>query len=395
MSSKKNDKLELFHFWTRSERPPANAFVSTFEDEYGIEVSKNILDWSTYTIITSSRMAKGNPPDILMGDVGQRLAKFVRSSQLKEITDIWEEENFFDAFPEWITNACTVKEEMYGVPSKYFTFPMWYLTSTFEEHGLTPPETWEEFIEICDTLKKADTPPIIASDWGTSLWFQNLLVRKTGAEFYNGLMEGKESWEDEKVIETHKLLRNLVNDYFYPYPFRQTFPAAWDKLNEGEAAMILQGDWVNGMWKREYEYTPGEEYDYFFLPPIDQEIEQTMIVGGNTWMLPKKAPHLEKARKFLSYAGSLKSQKMLAKEDMGILPHKEVPKNAYDSIYGSLREEINESQTVVEMGTALPPWVASVEELQRIQILLSPSIEKEKIKNQLAEIDSAVKKAPG
>ena len=96
---------------------------------------------------------------------------------------------------------------------------------------------------------------------------------------------------------------------------------AWVRLNNCEAAMQLQGDWVNGMWQREYGYKPCKEYDYFLIPPIDPKIGQVAVVGGNAWIIPKNTPRRVHAKTFVEYAGSLEAHELMARNGMGILAH--------------------------------------------------------------------------
>ncbi|HIE28080.1 TPA: extracellular solute-binding protein, partial [Candidatus Poribacteria bacterium] len=239
----------------------------------------------------------------------------------------------------------------------------------------------------CRSFKEAGIHPRVASGDGILDWFMNLLARTGGASFYNGLVQGTESWRDPRVIKAYEILRDLSKDYIYPHPFGFNSPMAWVRLNNCEAAMQLQGDWVNGMWQREYGYKPCKEYDYFLIPPIDPKIGQVAVVGGNAWIIPKNTPRRVHAKTFVEYAGSLEAHELMARNGMGILAHQNVPKKAYDKISTKLRDELDRGQTVPNAGAAFPLKVYSVIQVQNMKIVLNPSIGTEGIKNLTTEIE--------
>lgn len=384
--------LELFHFWSGPEQRPVDVFIDKFEENNPyIKVSRNVLNWEILMAAIHERMIRGSPPDVVSNEVGQRLLRFVKLNQLADLTDVWEKEDFFGTFPEWMVENCSYGGKIYGVPSKRYVFAVWYLTDTFKKHGIKPPTSWREFIGVCEAFKEAGVHPIIASGWETMLWFNHILAGIEGAEFYNKLIHGRESWMNSKVIAAYETLLELVRKYFYPHPFGYRFQFAWERLNKGDVAMQLQGDWVNGMWQRKYRHTPGAEHDFFLLPPVNSKIGQIAVMGGNVWMVPSEASHPKEAKAFVEYAGSLEAHETLAREGMGILARRDVPRGAYDPISARLNDECAKCQTVLEMNCALPPRLAAVEERQRMQMILSPTIKREEIEKLCAETEIAAR----
>ena len=48
----------------------------------------------------------------------------------------------------------------YGIPFRLDCKLFFYNKAIFDEHNLTPPATWDEFINVCETLKAAGVTPI-------------------------------------------------------------------------------------------------------------------------------------------------------------------------------------------------------------------------------------------
>ncbi|MEM2878944.1 MAG: extracellular solute-binding protein [Candidatus Hadarchaeales archaeon] len=384
------EKITLLHGWTGAELPPINAMIRSFERKHGIRVESQDMSWESLRVEIGSRI-EYDPPDIFPREVGPELYELSNRELLADITDTWSESRFHDAFPDWITEMCIRRKKAIAVPVKLYTFAVWYLRRTFERYGVSPPETWDEFIELCRTLKRKGIYPVVASGWGNSIWINHILPGVAGAKFYQKLMDGEESWTDSRVIESYELLRDLTSSFFLPHPFAYDFDKEWEKLNRGEAAMMLQGDWVNGMWQNQFGYSPGRSYDFFLLPPPNPENRPTMVVGGNVWVAPALAGNLRGAKTFLGYAGSLDAHEILAREGMGILARKEVPESAYDTVLVRLRRELFSRRTVFGMQVFMPHRALAAEEKVRRETVINPRISSNEIKELLGNVGMASK----
>jgi len=389
------DEIELYHFWTGHEQPPIDMFLDKFEWKYPIRIRRNAMEWSVYSMVVKARLVRGDPPDIVVYDLGRRIFESAKEGELTDVSDVWKEENFSTVFPEWVKNACSANGGIYGVPVKCFTFVVWYLRDIFEKYRITPPKTWDEFLEVCGKFKKAGLSPMVASGWEVSLWFENILVRTVGPEFYNRLMRGEESWTDPKVLDAYETLLDLAKKYFQPYPFSYSFRESWISLNNREAGMQLQGDWVNGMWRRGYNYQPGRDFNYFPVPPISKKVGQVMITGGNAWMVPARARHRKNTMTFLRYAGSHEGQSILAREGAGLVGRKDVGIENYDPVSKKLLKDLKGCPTVLQMDALLPSQVASVEKLQQMQLILNPRAGRKEVKRIAFEIEEAARKFRG
>lgn len=381
-------KLQVYHFWAGPERAPANSLIRKFREKHpSVKVQVQAFEWGVYFPTLWGAIAEGRPPNVSTSEIGVRLTKLAEGGHLIDLTKLWKEEGYYKIFGSQMKKGCRLGNKMYGMPSKEFTFAVWYLKEVFREKGLRPPKTWDEFLKLCKAFKEEGMYPIISSGWGASLWLTQLLTGLAGPDFYLRLIEGKESWTNPLVVEAYQWLRRLINEYFYPDPYTYNFPMAWIKLNGREAAMQLQGEWVNGMWQRVYNYSPGEDYDYFILPPINPRVKRAAVTGGNAWVAFKRAPNPDEAIKFLKYTGSREAHELLAGENMGILSRTDVPLKAYNKVLRRLVRDVSKSKKVPDLGVFLPQEFINVEGGQRIQILLSPRITKREITGLLAKVE--------
>lgn len=383
----KKREITLYHFWTGPELSPVNALIKKFQKKHpDIVVNPQEMRWESQMVQIANKKFGYAPPDVFTQEIGQIMLEFANSGRLVDVTDVWEKEGFYRAFPDWIVEKCALGDVMYAVPSKIYTFAVWYLVDVFKKYNVKPPRTWGEFLEVCWAFKERGMPPIVASAWENSLWFNHLLIGIAGVEFYRGLMEGRESWLDPRVIKAYELLKEITS-FFLPHPFAYDFPKSWEKLNRHEAAMILQGDWLDGMWRHQYGYTPGREYNFFLLPPVNPKRKQTLVVGGNAWASFRESLNKRDAKTFLAYAGTREAHETLAAEGMGILARMDVPRKTYGPILNRLRRKLFSGQIAFQISVMLPQRLIDIEERERRQIVLSPGIAREEIENAVAVID--------
>jgi len=387
--AKNHRELRLYHFWPGPEQPPINELTRLFEKKYpNVKVSQNILEWWVYTASMPRHIMRGMC-DAMISEAGQMLYSFASTGLLSELTDLWESDGYNNIFPEWIAKRCMIDGEVYGFPAKVYTFCVWYKKEVFRKYGVEPPETWDEFLELCRRLKKAGIHPIISGGDGTSDWFVNILARIAGKKFYEGLIDGKESWTDQKIIASYEILKGLSNEFFYPHPFGLNWRTAFSKFNTGAAAMMLQGDWVNTVMRYEYGYTPGLEYDCFPIPPIEKEVGQVMVFGSNAWAVPKSSTTPDLAREFLRFTSSPPTQRSMARMGMGIMPTP-VPLKSYDPISKKLIKELR-GEKVYSLSASLPRKLRGLEQMLRMRILLNPHIDAQGIKDLMTEMEIAAK----
>lgn len=101
-------------------------------------------------------------PDIFFSWVGDFTERFIREDLILDLTPYLEED------PEWkdsliesqIAEYTTDDGMVYGIPFRLDCKLFFYNTQIFEENGLTAPTTWDELIQVCETLKAAGITPI-------------------------------------------------------------------------------------------------------------------------------------------------------------------------------------------------------------------------------------------
>jgi glucose/mannose transport system substrate-binding protein len=123
---------------------------------------------------------------------------------------------------------------------------LWYNKAIFEENGLTPPTTFDEFFEVADALQAAGVTPLALGDngiWAATHLFESVLLGAMSPAQYRGLWDGTTDWNGPEVktaLETYARMMEYVNE--------DHAALSWDQaaqlVADGDAAMNIMGDWV-------------------------------------------------------------------------------------------------------------------------------------------------------
>ena len=184
---------------------------------------------------------------------------------------------------------------------------MLYNKQVFADNNLDVPTTWDEFIDVCDTLKNKEITPIAFGN--SDKWYTMWYVGQFNANFVNKDVRTADynpssgAFTDEgyvKAVQTFLDLNDAgylgknVNSKDY-YQVREEFAA-------GKQAMILDATSQFSF----YTGAMGEDgYGYFKIPIPDGatgDEASTIVTGGSeNYAISAETKHPDEAVKFLKF----------------------------------------------------------------------------------------------
>ena len=258
-------------------------------------------------------------PDVMTWFAGNRARFFIDKGLIMDVSDVWANEGWLEDYPKGFLALSTVDDKQYFLPSSWYWWAMFYRKSVLEEHGITPPETWDELLTACDTLNEAGVIPITIgtrAPWTAAAWFDYINMRVNGPEFHLNLMLGKESYEDPRVKAVFEKWNELFeHKCFIENPAAYTWQEAVTPFSQGEAAMYLMGQFI-------YDSVPEEvrdDVDFVRFPIIDPNMPIGEDAPTDGFFIAAKAKNPEGAKKFLAFLGGVEAQTIMVKE-LGRLP---------------------------------------------------------------------------
>lgn len=126
--------------------------LAKFSEEYpDISVEPLTIPNADFVTKFTTAVLGGAAPNTTMA-LANRIADLVAIEGLQDISARVEADNLMDLIPEDRWRLSTIDGGIYGIPSFMFVDLMYYRADWFEEAGVEPPTTWEEFTQAAIAL---------------------------------------------------------------------------------------------------------------------------------------------------------------------------------------------------------------------------------------------------
>lgn len=305
-------KLEIFSWWAGDEGSALEALVDLYSATYpDVEIVNATVTGGAgvnFRAVLKTRMLGGNPPDSFQVHAGQELTgTWVVAERMEDLTALYTEEGWFEAFPQGLIDQLTFEGGIYSVPVNiHRAGVMWYIPANLKEWGITVPTTLDEFYAACETLKaNGVTPLVVGKAWTQIHLWETVALSVLGADGYDALWTGELSPNSDKMIavwdEYGKALdcTNISED-----AAGLSWQQATDAMVAGDAAFNIMGDWAAGYMSTTLGLVPGEGYSWAEFPGT----EGVFMWLSDTLDLPVGAPNREATLAWLKILGSVEGE---------------------------------------------------------------------------------------
>ena len=226
-------------------------------------------DTASYQTAMQQTIRDAKAPGLFTWWSGPQLQTLVENGLVEDLTDVWENSIFSAGVSEGVADAFTFDGKIYAAPWSVLYNVVIYNKSVFDQYGLKEPQTFDEFLQLCDVLKSNGVAPIaLKSDsWAGFIWFQALLAAKD-VELYKGICDGSIKYTDERVVEVMEIWKDMLDkDYFsVPMDYGTDVRTAFAK---GEVAMMLEPHVEFAGMRKDFDMKEGEDIDSFVVPAMD------------------------------------------------------------------------------------------------------------------------------
>lgn len=303
-----------------------DAAIERFEaDNPDITVTATGIENDPYK--TKVRVALGTEeaPDIFHTWGGGWLQAFVEEGLVEDLTPYLNEGGWRDSLAPGPLELATYDGKVYGLPLALSSVFMWYRTDIFEEHGLTPPETYPELLDVIETLQADGIAPITLANktkWPGAFYLIYLATRIGGPEAFLDAFnrEGDASFADPAFVEAGETIQELVDAGAFPEGFNglnEDTGESRQLLYSGDAAMSLMGSWL---WQAVKDEAPelADKIDFFPFPTIPggEGNADTLVGGASPVFAVTAAGNVDPSVEFLKYLSDAQTAQHIA--DLGV-----------------------------------------------------------------------------
>ncbi|MGG1862011.1 ABC transporter substrate-binding protein [Bacillus safensis] len=307
------EKLEIFSWWTGAgEEDGLKALIQLFEEKNkDIPIENAAVAGGAGTnakAVLTSRMQGNDPPATFQVHGGAELNEsWVAAGKMEPLDDLYEKEGWKDKFPKSLIDLVSKDGKIYSVPVNIHRGNvLWYNEKVFDDAGLEPPATFDEFFKTADALKKKGITPLALGDkepWAATHLFESVLLGVLGADGYQKLWAGDMKMDDPKVKEAADIFGRML-EYVNDDHSSRNWQDASQLVAKGEAAMNVMGDWAKGYFVNDLDLKVNQDFGYTATPGT----EGSFMVITDTFGLPKGVKQPENVKKFLSVLGSVEGQ---------------------------------------------------------------------------------------
>jgi alpha-glucoside transport system substrate-binding protein len=298
--------VSVMAVWTGPEQASFQAVLDGFE-EANPDVTVNYTSaGDQLPTQLSTAVEGGNPPDVAVLPQPGLMRDFAEKDALQPLD--FAEQDVETNLGDSAVVLGSVDDVLYGFLFKAANkSTVWYNVGAFEDAGVEPPETWEDFLAAAETVNSSGLPAYSiggADGWTLTDLFENIYLRTAGAEKYDQLSTHEIPWTDQSVKDALTEMAKVVGDGDNIVggtagALQTDFPTSVSNVFAAtpKGAQVIEGDFVPGVVDHGLE--PETDFNVFAFPPIG-ESGNVVVGGGDTVVMFKDSPAAQALVKYLT-----------------------------------------------------------------------------------------------
>lgn len=291
-----------------SDPDPKAALAATVDAFTKSDVTINTIAIEQFRAQLPTYLNSSSPPDVLTWYAGSVARDYAAKGFLLDLSELWKGDGACAAFSPALKELSTGTDgKQIFVPTNYYWWGLFYRKSAFAEWGVEPATTWDEFLDLCATLKAKGVSPLTmgtgSTAWVASGWFDYLNLRVNGATFHRELLAGKHSFDGPEVKAVMERYRELL-PYFDPNGRSYSWQDAVTPLAAKKSAMYLIGAFITSAVPADVV----DDIDFFRVPIIDSSLPVAEEAPTDGFFASAKSKNADGALELLGYLASDESQ---------------------------------------------------------------------------------------
>jgi trehalose transport system substrate-binding protein len=290
---------------SEAEEAAIEELAALFETQTGTKVNVQFMQATDMQALLQSQVESGNIQVDVMAQDNLRMEPFVRLNLIEDLSSL--ESDIDPAVFEGLIEGGKFDGNLFFVPYRTNVQLAYYRTDIFDELGLAPPASWEDFQAACEAFLDRDGEPRCLFKGAfdptavnpTQMW--EWIVSAGGDPLI---------LNDPGTVAAYEFLQGLQQDGLL---HQDSAIAKWDTSNESFArgdAYLMQ-NWPFGIGViKDLGLTDFVAYHGF--PGPEREAH---VVGGEVLAVVKDTPRKSAAWEFIKFLESVEAQEILASEN--------------------------------------------------------------------------------
>lgn len=239
-------------FWTLSGKQESTDKITEAFNAANQDVKVKVSYYDTDAIKDALKIgaSAGNLPNMWFNWGGSLGGFYAENGITYDLTQYAEENNWAGKFTPGALELCNFGGQLSGFPTSFNALGVYYRKDIFEQYGLQVPTSFEEFEQVCATLKENGITPISTAGlngWHVMRVVELFIEHYAGVQMHDKLNNFEISWDNEQVIQALTKYKEFCDKGYFPEGFVTTDPNDTKMpFYSGAAAMILEGQWYDG-----------------------------------------------------------------------------------------------------------------------------------------------------
>ncbi|WP_432546127.1 ABC transporter substrate-binding protein [Kineococcus sp. SYSU DK004] len=275
---------------------------------YDGDVTMNSVATEQFRAQLTNYLRSNTPPDVMSWYAGSVARDYAAQGLLLDVSSMWEGDGACAGFSEALKNLSTADDgTQIFVPTNYYWWSVFYKKSAFEQWGVEPPATWDEFLALCENLSGQGVAPLAngigSTPWMASGWFDYLNLRVNGAQYHRELLAGEHSFTDPEVVAVMEQYERLI-PYFDPNAASYSAQDAAVPMAQDQAGMYLIGAFVTQYFPEDQQ----DDLDFFSVPVINPDVPTAEEAPTDGYFAAAGTSDPDATIAFLSYLAAPEQQ---------------------------------------------------------------------------------------
>ncbi|MGF2950372.1 ABC transporter substrate-binding protein [Microbacterium alcoholitolerans] len=281
----------------------------------GIKVQFEAFQNTEYNQLLATGLAASDGPDIAQVRSYGQLQANVEAGQLEQIDSTV---SGLDQFPAHVIDSSKGTDGgIYSVPLATQTFQVYYNKAIFAEHDLEVPTTWDQFLDVQETLLDAGITPLAVGakdDWVLPLIHDTFgSSRYGGSEFREKVLSGETDFTDADYVASLQVLDDLAK--YMPEQITGVGVVEAQMLfTSGQAAQYPGGSFDLAALR---DLAPDLDLGTFPVPAPPGSVQNAPSVpswADGNFAISANSPHKEAAATLLSWMTTAEFGQLVADE---------------------------------------------------------------------------------
>ena len=272
--------------------------------------------------VLKTRLIREDYPDIvgIGGDINY--SNFLDAELFADISDLDVVSDIKPAYLQIDKDLEFIPQEgVYALPYAANAAGILYNKDMFDENGWEIPQTWSEFISLCDTIKSTGTNPLYfgyKDTWTCLAPWNALAVGLAPSDVCSRVNSGDTTFKAEYAEVAEKI--KVLLDYAEPNPYAYSYNDACTAFARGESAMYPIGSYAV---PQILSVNPDMNIDSFPFPANENEADNVLNSGIDLqFSIMKESKNKEAAYEVLRFLLEDETVRIYL-DDQGGVPCKE------------------------------------------------------------------------